>query len=681
MDERYKATFGAFELRLDTRELYKHGVRVRLQGKPFRILRALVLRPNEVVTREELRTELWSSDTFVDFESGLNTAVNRLRQALGDSAESPVYIETLARIGYRFIAPITVARKPDSQAAPRPSAGIATSKLPARLPNHWRWYAVTAAVLVGATAIALWSNVARPSVSFRPLTFQRGFVSNARFTPDGKKVFYSARWNGDASHLFQTATDASGSRAVGSSSAWLAAVSKDQVAFFEQTAGTHKAVLEAMPLRGGAPRPISEQAMSADWARNGNLCVVTMQPSTYSVECPAGHPIYKTSGWISDLRASPSGNQVAFWEHPLLTDDAGQLVVLETNGRSHVLSRGWGTAQGLAWHPAENEIWFTAARSGIDRALMAVTLSGRTRQIAQMPGGIRLLDISHSGEVLISRATPHMMMLYGKLSENATRNVALLDWSRAAALTCDGQHVLFDESGAGGGKTYSVYVYDARTRSSDKLGEGRAFDLSADGRWALSQQFDDPHRLALISTADRKTAAVSNFGFEYIWAKFLPAVNGPEILFQGNAPEEAPQIYRQHLPDGKPQLVKAGLQLYDGVLNPQGRFVAGVVDESRVAVLDLAHGDTQIVQTPRRLSPVAFMAPGRLLTSHTEYASIVLDILDLDTGKVTPYKRLDAPDPAGGNEIFPIHLAHDLDTYIYSRVQTLSQLYSVSGWS
>ena len=99
--------FGAFDLCLPTQELRKHGVRIRLQGKPFRILCALLEQPGHVVTREELRARLWSSDTFVDFESGLNTAVNRLRVALGDSADNPSYIETLARIGYRFIADIS----------------------------------------------------------------------------------------------------------------------------------------------------------------------------------------------------------------------------------------------------------------------------------------------------------------------------------------------------------------------------------------------------------------------------------------------------------------------------------------------------------------------------------------------------------------------------------------------
>jgi DNA-binding winged helix-turn-helix (wHTH) protein/Tol biopolymer transport system component len=98
--------FGVFEADLATRELYKRGVPVHLQDKPFQILVLLLERPREVVTREELQTRLWPNGTFVDFGKGLNTAVKKLRDALGDSAETPVFIETLPRRGYRFIAPV-----------------------------------------------------------------------------------------------------------------------------------------------------------------------------------------------------------------------------------------------------------------------------------------------------------------------------------------------------------------------------------------------------------------------------------------------------------------------------------------------------------------------------------------------------------------------------------------------
>ena len=100
------ARFGAFELNFKAGELRKSGARLRLQEQPFQVLALLLERAGDVVTREELRQKLWPSDTFVDFDHSLNTAINKVREVLGDSASSPRYVETLARRGYRFIAPV-----------------------------------------------------------------------------------------------------------------------------------------------------------------------------------------------------------------------------------------------------------------------------------------------------------------------------------------------------------------------------------------------------------------------------------------------------------------------------------------------------------------------------------------------------------------------------------------------
>ncbi len=100
--------FGVFQANLAARELRKHGVRVRLPGQPFCLLSMLLERPGEIVTRDEMRQRLWPSDTFVDFEHSLNTAIKKLRAALGDSPENSRYVETVPRVGYRFIAPVTV---------------------------------------------------------------------------------------------------------------------------------------------------------------------------------------------------------------------------------------------------------------------------------------------------------------------------------------------------------------------------------------------------------------------------------------------------------------------------------------------------------------------------------------------------------------------------------------------
>src|ERR1700692_454676 len=99
--------FGVFEMDARAGELRKHGVRIKLQGQPFHVLTLLLQRPGEVVSREKLRSQIWQSDTFVDFDNGLNTSINKLREALGDSADNPRFIETLPRHGYRFIAAVT----------------------------------------------------------------------------------------------------------------------------------------------------------------------------------------------------------------------------------------------------------------------------------------------------------------------------------------------------------------------------------------------------------------------------------------------------------------------------------------------------------------------------------------------------------------------------------------------
>src|SRR5919106_2821322 len=110
--------FGVFELDLNTGELRKAGAKINLPEQPFQVLEALLDRPGGLVTREELRQRLWPADTFVDFDQGLNAAVRRLRDALGDSADTPRFVETLPRRGYRFIAPVTAPFVPETQVPP-----------------------------------------------------------------------------------------------------------------------------------------------------------------------------------------------------------------------------------------------------------------------------------------------------------------------------------------------------------------------------------------------------------------------------------------------------------------------------------------------------------------------------------------------------------------------------------
>ncbi|MCI0718342.1 MAG: tetratricopeptide repeat protein [Acidobacteria bacterium] len=127
-----RARFAAFEVDLRSGELHKHGIRLRLQNQPFQVLALLLEHPGEVVTREELRQKLWPTDTFIDFDTGLNSAIKKLRDVLGDSAEKPRYIETLPRRGYRFIAPVTALPQgtPLTQGSAEPATEVSGSPDP-----------------------------------------------------------------------------------------------------------------------------------------------------------------------------------------------------------------------------------------------------------------------------------------------------------------------------------------------------------------------------------------------------------------------------------------------------------------------------------------------------------------------------------------------------------------------
>jgi len=160
--------FGVFEVDLQAGELRKHGVRLRVQEQPFQVLAMLLERPGQTVTREELRNRLWTAETFVDFDHGVNKAVNRIRDLLGDSATSPRFVETVPRRGYRFIAEVAVVEgahiaKPEARTGDlvrvkdSPVAPVSARPSPGRLR---RWHPRTisgVALALASIVIVVWA--------------------------------------------------------------------------------------------------------------------------------------------------------------------------------------------------------------------------------------------------------------------------------------------------------------------------------------------------------------------------------------------------------------------------------------------------------------------------------------------------------------------------------------------
>jgi Tol biopolymer transport system component/DNA-binding winged helix-turn-helix (wHTH) protein len=219
-----RVKFGPFEADLHTHEIWKHGVKIKLVGQPFEVLAILLSRPGELITREELRERLWPGDTFVDFDHGLNAAVNKLREALSDSVETPKYVETLPRRGYRFVAVAAKRADQPTQAVPvqvRPPTSV-ESELPppstpepaqgnpphlnVEKPSRW-WLYVSGATLVVLIAFAIAISFLLRENSFdghthaggtatqriRPLTNLADETSEPAFSPDGNFVAFRRR--------------------------------------------------------------------------------------------------------------------------------------------------------------------------------------------------------------------------------------------------------------------------------------------------------------------------------------------------------------------------------------------------------------------------------------------------------------------------------------------------------
>jgi len=667
--------FGVFELDADTGELRKRGVKLRVQGKPLQLLQALVERPGEIVTREELQHRLWRSNVFVDFESGLNTAANRLRLALGDSADTPRYVETLARTGYRFIAPIEIVE-------PAPSAAASGQAAVRRQVPLAAWIASAALAIVAVGAVLALRRPSDNGFHFKQVTFQRGQVSGARFAPDGHAILYTANWDDGPRRLFMTNPLSPESRALGFDGLRLVSVSRTgELALMasDGAAPITGGALARVRMNGGAPTPVDRDVMSADWAPDGRLALVRAIEGTNQLEYPPGTVLYRTSGWISGVRVSARNGRIAFIEHPVRHDNRGTVKVVETGGVVTSMSEEWADAGGLAWHPARDEIWITASsRDGTPKSLWALAAGRKPRPVAQIAGDMTLRDISPDGSALVSRDTARLEMAAAGDGEQPERDLSWLDWSRVADVSPDGRLVLFDESGIAGGPQYSVYVRRLEDNSTTRLGDGLGMGFSADGKYALTLNPGNRTHFRLLPLDAGKPIELPPSGLEYQWARYFP--DGRRVLALANEPGKPLRLYVQAL-DGKPFPITPPAVVRNVAVSPDGASVAVMSADRRLRIYPVNEARApRLVTTAEPIAPVLWTSPDWLIVQHIgAYTQIPtrLSRLNLVTGEVEPWRELRPRDTVGVNAITKVMVASEAQTVIYNYRRVLSELFVV----
>jgi DNA-binding winged helix-turn-helix (wHTH) protein len=689
--------FGPFELDVRSGELRRNGTTVRLQPQPLKVLLLLAGRPGEVVTREEIQGEIWPAGTFVDFEQSLNFCIRQIRAALRDDANAPRYVETLPRRGYRWVAgpvqsetaPAVVREWPrplPADAAARP-LDLSSDAIQAAIPQppRPRWLGPTLALagLVAALALATLALRVRqatppPAPSFQRITFRRGAVNSARFAPDGQ-VVYSAAWEGGGSVLYVTRShtrdesplEVKGASVVGASPAGEVAFLRDRV-------------LARAPLAGGPAKEVLSGIVTADWSGDGrDFAVVRADAGRFKIEFPAGRVLAQIGTRPTRVRLSPDASHIALTEHPVLGDDRGLVVILDRQGRRVAASPEWGSLDGLAWAPDGREVFFTAAEAGADNSLRALALDGRVRLVLATTGRLIVHDVAPDGRVLLERATLRSEIVFRRAGEDEQRDLSWLDFSGVVALSPSGDTMLFYESGEGGGPEYRTFLRGTDGAAPVRVGNGRALDLSPDGRLVLSVDIRDPKALDLTPAGPGETRRIRVPGLvSHEEAGFLS--DGRRIFVTGLDASGKRGTWLTDLDGASPRALPLppGRILTQNTFSPDGsRFVAACPEGGLACSYDSVAGKpTPVAGVQKGWVPVAADLRGRLyFREGARDTAMRLVRLEPASGRVTPLGEVFPHDPAGVAGVLDVAVAANGEAWAYTFLRRLSDLHVVSG--
>jgi DNA-binding winged helix-turn-helix (wHTH) protein len=697
--------FGPFELDVRSGELRRNGTTVRLQPQPFKVLVLLASRPGNVVTREEIQSEVWPAGTFVDFEQSLNFCIRQIRSALGDNANAPRYLETLPRRGYRWVggavervtAPVTVREFPRpveserrpvvSPEAPAPPPPALPGPAARPRPSAW-WLGAALAVVVVAAGVWLLRPL-RPEApgappSFQRMTFRRGAVGSARFGPAGQ-VVYSASWDGGPRLLHVASSDPRDFRALELEGMVVGVSTSGEVAFLRD------GVLTRAPLAGGPPKDVLKPVVAADWTSDGSeFAVVRKEGERFRVEFPVGRVLQETPVRPSRLRLSPDARHLAIAWHPVLDDDRGLVSVLDREGRRVAATPEWASLDGLAWSPGGREVWFTASEVGADNSLRALSLDGGVRPVLSAMGRLVLHDVARDGRVLVERATLRSEVLFRRAGEAEDRDLSWLDFSAAEGISRDGSTVLFYESGQGGGPGYTTYLRKADGSAPVRVGKGRALSLSADGRFVLSVSVESPEHLEITPTGPGENRTLRVPGVSaHEEGGFVG--DGRRVYVTGRDEAGRRSTWLAPLDGGAPRRLPLpnGHILFQNTFSADGsRFLAScpeaggaASDSSATCLYDTLAGEPKPVADARKgWSPVGFDARGRLyFRDRTRRMPETLVRLDPATGGAAPLAELAPRDRAGVLAVLGVHVAASGDAWTYSVMRRLSDLHVVTG--
>jgi len=454
----------------------------------------------------------------------------------------------------------------------------------------------------------------------------------------------------------------------------LAVIEECEAVFILDCGGT----LGVVNLAGGAPRGVAAHVSYADWSPDSKqLAIVVDAANDARLEFPPGHVLYRqNSGWLGHPRFSPDGTLIAFENHPVDSDD-GTIDVVDLQGHRRIISRGWISLEGLAWHPDGKEIWFagTINTGGWADAIHAVALSGKERTVLTLPW-LRLHDISKDGRVLLSRENWRGQAFGMFPKDTAEHPYSWLDATNPQSLSNDGQWLSFNESGEIFFIAGDRQAYYRRTDGSPavSLGPGVA-DVSPDGKWILIYGRKNILQLQPVGPGAPKDLPTPGITMvdHGSWAD-----DGLHIVYEGLTTQNEWNVYIQTLDGTLPHLVSS--RGHDSLPTPSPDGTTVALRQEGGGIMLYREGSKQPAELKGALAselPIRFVNGGKsLLVQETRGEVTTLSLIDLANGHRQMWKRLRL---MGGGQGKRVATTPDLKYYAYSLQRYASSLYLVEN--
>ena len=446
-------------------------------------------------------------------------------------------------------------------------------------------------------------------------------------------------------------------------------------------------LLARVPLGGGATRELLDDVLDADWNPDGSdLAIARRVNGQFSLEYPPGKVLYQTRGYISDLRFSPSGQQIAFLDHPIFGDDRGTVSLIDLQGRRKVLTKEFASEQGLAWSPRADEIWFTSALASEPSALHAVNLAGKEHVVLSAPIRLQLQDVVPDGRVLL--ATQYMRLQVGVVdtANSTTHDLTVFQWMELEDISRDGSMILLNSFDTGSDSNYRLYVQRTDGSAPVLVGEGAGSSFSFDGKYVTAQDPTDPTKLSIIPTGVGETRTLrAPDNMQYLGSALLPG--NQRILITAADSKGSVGTYIQEIANGTVHAVAQGkhVEAFAGILepgpSPDGKNCILVDGEARHWLQPL---DGSVAREIPKLDPGEKILnwhndSSNLFVSRPDGADIQIYSVNLTTGERKLSNRFSPADKTGMASPSFLFITPDGSRYAYSTLRIFSTLFQVDG--